>query len=77
MFSGLMSRKLSFMQKNDFLVTKRVLVNQRQVLVDQKYFLGVGDWGGGVYSGKYFPLIVTTEVSDQHLFIIRLEFNTH
>lgn len=76
MFSGLMSRKLSFMQKNDFLVTKRVLVNQRQVLVDQKYILGVGD-GGGVYSGKYFPLIVTTEVSDQHLFIIRLEFNTH
>lgn len=66
-----MLRKLSFMQKNDFLVTKRVLVNQRQVLVDQKYFLGV------VYSGKYFPLIVTTEVSDQHLFIIRLEFNTH
>ena len=77
MFSGLMLRKLSFMQKNDFLVTKRVLVNQRQVLVDQKYFLGVGDGGGGGYSGKYFPLIVTTEVSDQHLFIIRLEFNTH
>ena len=48
MFSGLMLRKLSFMQKNDFLVTKRVLVNQRQVLVDQKYFLGVGDGGGGV-----------------------------
>ena len=46
MFSGLMLRKLSFMQKNDFLVTKRVLVNQRQVLVDQKYFLGVGDGGG-------------------------------
>ena len=57
MFSGLMSRKLSFMQKNDFLVTKRVLVNQRQVLVDQKYFLGVGDGGGGGGGGGGCTLV--------------------